>query len=334
MATPSSSPPTSPQDPHQNPNPNHHHSSPSQSPSSNPSSSQNPLLQPTSTIPSSNKKPQPSLWSHQETVHLIESYQERWYALKRGPLKASQWEEIAVTIAARCGYDDPSKTAVQCRHKIEKLRKRYRAEKQRPNPRAAWEFFDLMNRLEHGPFPVSARPMAVVQYHNSVPRSRDVCEEDEEEEEEEEEEVSEVRYSDRRNRSESNKRKRKLSGGGGRVSGYLEKPVIPPYAKERIERYESEAEEEDDDDEDEEEEELVAVGGGVGELAAEIKVFAERFIRMEHKKMEMMRETERYRMEMENKRMEMILESQRKIVDTIGRAFGSHNKKFKMAQDS
>lgn len=159
-----------------------------------------------------------------------------------------------------------------------------------------------------------------------------MCEEDEEEEEEEE--VSEVRYSDRRNRSESNKRKRKLSGGGGRVSGYLEKPVIPPYAKERIERYESEAEEEEEDNEDEEEGELVAVGGGVGELAAEIKVFAERFIRIEHKKMEMMRETERYRMEMENKRMEMILESQRKIVDTIGRAFGSHNKKFKMAQDS
>lgn len=155
-----------------------------------------------------------------------------------------------------------------------------------------------------------------------------MCED--EEDEEEEEEVSEVRYSDRRNRSESNKRKRKLSGGGGRVSGYLEKPVIPKH-KERIERYESEEEEED---EDEEEEELVAVGGGVEELAAEIKVFAERFIRMEHKKMEMMRETERYRMEMENKRMEMILESQRKIMDTIGRAFGSHNKKFKMAQDS
>lgn len=238
-----------------------------------------------------------------------------------------------MTVAARCGYDDPSKTAVQCRHKIEKLRKRYRADKHRPNPRAGWEYFDLMDRLEHGPFPVSARPMAMVQYHNSVPRRQDVYAEEEEEEEEEQEEVNVARYSDRRNRS-NEPNKRKLSAVGGRVSGFLEKPMIQKHKK-RIERYESEEEEaEEEEEEAEDEEEAVAVGGGVGELAVEIKAFAERFVKMEKKKMEMMRETERYRMEMENKRMEMILESQRMIVDTIGRAFGSHNKKFKMAQDS
>lgn len=171
--------------------------------------------------------------------------------------------------------------------------------------------------------------MAMVQYHNSVPRRQDVyAEEEEEEEEEEQEEVNVARYSDRRNRS-NEPNKRKLSGVGGRVSGFLEKPMIQKHKK-RIERYESEEEEAEDEDE----EAAAAVGGGVGELAVEIKVFAERFVKMEKKKMEMMRETERYRMEMENKRMEMILESQRMIVDTIGRAFGSHNKKFKMAQDS
>ena len=72
--------------------------------------------------------------------------------------------------------------------------------------------------------------------------------------------------------------------------------------------------------------------GVVWELAGEMRAFAERFVRMENMKMEMMKETERRRMEMESRRMEMIVESQRKIVETIGRALGS-NKKLKMSQE-
>lgn len=63
--------------------------------------------------------------------------------------------------------------------------------------------------------------------------------------------------------------------------------------------------------------------GLVSELAVEIRAFAERFIGMENLKMEVMKDTERFRMEMENKRIELILESQRRIVDSIERTFGS-----------
>lgn len=91
---------------------------------------------------------------------------------------------------------------------------------------------------------------------------------------------------------------------------------------------------EDDDDVeeevDEEEDEEGSVGGS--ELAAEIRGFAERFIRMENKKIEMMKETERYRMEMEKRRMEMILETQRSLIDTINSVIGSH-KKVKVAHE-
>lgn len=89
----------------------------------------------------------------------------------------------------------------------------------------------------------------------------------------------------------------------------------------------------DSDDDDEEEEEEEGGGGGGMELAAEIRGFTERFMGMESKKIEMMQETERYRREMEKKRMEMIVEAQRKMVETIGRAFGAH-KRAKMAQES
>jgi len=66
-------------------------------------------------------------------------------------------------------------------------------------------------------------------------------------------------------------------------------------------------------------------------LPAEIRAFAERFVGMESLKMEMMKETERCRLEMEKKRIQMILDSQRRIVDSIGRAFGS-NKRIKITQ--
>ncbi|KAB1199478.1 hypothetical protein CJ030_MR0G022771 [Morella rubra] len=111
------------------------------------------------------KKPQPLPWTHEETVHLIQAYQEKWYALKRGQLKSSQWEEVAVTVAARCGYDhtEPSsKSALQCRHKMEKLRQRYRSEKQRGSPpSSSWPYFHLMDSLDRGPLPpISARPIS------------------------------------------------------------------------------------------------------------------------------------------------------------------------------
>ncbi|XP_057480434.1 trihelix transcription factor ENAP1-like [Actinidia eriantha] len=289
------------------------------------------------------KKPQPLPWSHQETVNLIEAYQEKWYSLKRGPLKSSQWEEVAVTVAARCGYEEPSKTAVQCRHKIEKLRKRYRSEKQRPNPHA-WDFFALMHRLDHGPLPISAQPMALIHYPKNNPKHGCGAGDDDDND-----------NSDKRSKSKSINRilgghvskikafaNQKLGDGGDRGLVFLGKRSARKRP-ERFERHKSESEgeeeeeEEKEEEEEEEEEEEVVVGGGggrgvVAELAAEIKAFAEGFVRMENKKLEMMRETERYRMEMENKRMEMILESQRKTVDTIVRAFGSH-KKMKTGQD-
>lgn len=81
-----------------------------------------------------------------------------------------------------------------------------------------------------------------------------------------------------------------------------------------------------EEEEKEEEEEMDGGKEMLMEMAAEIRRFAEGFVRMENRKMEMMKETERYRMEMENRRTEMIIESQKKIMDTIGKALGSHKK--------
>ncbi|KAJ8559374.1 hypothetical protein K7X08_003432 [Anisodus acutangulus] len=108
--------------------------------------------------------------------------------------------------------------------------------------------------------------------------------------------------------------------------GYFGNVGINDDEKEEEEDY---VEEEVDEEEDEEDGEG-SVGGS--ELAAEIRGFAERFMRMENQKIEMMKETVRYRMEMEKRRMEMILETQRNLIEKINSVVGP-NKKVKVTHE-
>ncbi|XP_010273015.1 PREDICTED: uncharacterized protein LOC104608663 [Nelumbo nucifera] len=263
---------------------------------------------PPTTLP---KKTPPLPWSHLETVHLIQAYQEKWYSLKRGQLKASQWEEVAQSVAARCGFDEPSKTATQCRHKMEKLRKRYRSEKERSSP-SAWPYFNLMDLMERGPLPISARPIPLTEQRNS-----DSSDEEDDEDNDETNKSRSINYILRRPPTGSQTDKTSLprkwngssSGGGLGVSRFLRNPM---FRKRRMSF---------DIDED--------GGEPLSELASVVRAFGEGFVRIENMKMEMMRETERYRMEMETKRTEMILESQRRIVDAIAKALGSQKKSRK-----
>lgn len=291
------------------------------------------------------KKPQPIPWTHEETVNLIRAYQEKWYSLKRGQLKASQWEEVAVTIAVRCrsspfaaGF---SKTGTQCRHKIEKLRKRYRAEKQRPNP-TLWPYFDLMDQMERGPLPISvALPVATLNRQHDF--------EDDDEDYEDGDDRDDVDYGHqvtKKRRFEPRvSTDRRLDEFGHLVDGFLKNgrklgefeygdPRLrfcsnPTSTNSRFQKRKAPyaAVEQEEDEEVGEEED---VGGRkmesrdmMGELAVQMREFSERFMRMERKKMEAMRETQRYRMEMENKRMQMILLAQQNTVDMISRAFAS-----------
>ncbi|XP_074317623.1 uncharacterized protein LOC141653684 [Silene latifolia] len=101
-------------------------------------------------------------WTHDETLALIGSYQDKWYSLRRRNLRTADWDAVAEEVARRCPTAaPPAKTSAQCRHKMEKLRKRYRTEKQRINSLpvnhgnsrffgSSWVFFDLMDHMELG----------------------------------------------------------------------------------------------------------------------------------------------------------------------------------------
>lgn len=118
----------------------------------------------------------PPCWTQEETLALIEAYRERWYALRRGYLRTADWDAVAVAVADRCPGASPAKTCAQCRHKMEKLRQRYRAEKQRtasvpyPGGRyfSSWFFFENMEAMENG----TTAPTVVQKADNSSDESQ------------------------------------------------------------------------------------------------------------------------------------------------------------------
>lgn len=305
MASPSSSPSTPPPPPPQETN--------NKAPIVNSSNS------PKSTTPVIKKKQPPLPWTHQETVNLIQSYQDKWYSLKKGQLKSSQWEQVSVTVASRCGYDEPSKSATQCRHKIEKLRKRYRAERLKLYP-DSWPYFHLMDSMETGPFPITMPHRPPVQRGNDTDDSDLDC-----------------------NFNKSRSINHIVKGGNSTSVGNVERNVRAfgvsrkSSVGKRKDFYEidddddDEEEEEDDDDDDGEEEQGGQGTRVVTDLAVQIRTFAENYVKVERQKVQMMKETAKYQMELENKRMKMIIESQQKIVDTIHEAFSTSHKKVKTA---
>lgn len=132
------------------------------------------------TVADTAEKPQrrfpPPCWTQDETLALIEAYRERWYALRRGYLRTADWDAVAATVAERCPGASPAKTSAQCRHKMEKLRQRFRAEKQRalsfPHPGgryfSSWFFFENMEAMENGTSP----PATAQKPENSADGSR------------------------------------------------------------------------------------------------------------------------------------------------------------------
>ncbi|KAG6485198.1 trihelix transcription factor ASIL1-like [Zingiber officinale] len=266
-------------------------------------------------LPPSRKSASGQPWSDIETAHLIDAYEERWYALKRGQLRAQQWEEVAAAVAARCGLEEPSKTGTQCRHKVEKLRKRYRAEQQRPVA-SAWPLFSRMERMERGPLPISVRPPATA-------RSLDVPSTDEDDDEEEEEEEDDER----------------IGSHVRSINGILREPHWGPsrFSKNHVpskrSHFEVEEEEAEESDEDESEDEAVGSGAKImSQLAAVVRRFSDGLMKIEKRRMKLMRELERDWMEMERKKADMIRESQQCLLDMIADAFPS-TKKAKKSED-
>ncbi|KAL3537095.1 hypothetical protein ACH5RR_000461 [Cinchona calisaya] len=296
----------------------------------------------------------PPCWSHDETVALIDAYRDKWYSLRRGNLRAHHWQEVADDLASRCPINTP-KTAIQCRHKMEKLRKRYRAEIQRAAPFggsksyrfcSSWVHFKRMDAMEKGPKAEA---------------------EDDEEEDHKDSNIKRLGdfYNTNNTSSYINNSSNRSSfhgsmvnGGTGfriripgrgnvgaaaaakiyskfdEMGGQNPNPKANPgvnYGSSKVLRdglggrgdmgkrvVGSEAKK----------------GDPVAEMVSAIRVLGDGFVKMERMKMDMAREVEEMRMEMEMKRTEMILDSQQRIVEAFAKSVSEKKlKKVKRMQN-
>ncbi|KAG8047820.1 hypothetical protein GUJ93_ZPchr0008g13716 [Zizania palustris] len=268
-------------------------------------------------------------WAHMETMHLIDAYEERWTRQRRGQLKAQQWEDVATEVAARCAAAGAAlrKTGTQCRHKLEKLRKRYRIEGSRPVT-SLWPYFCRMECLERGPFPVSSAfpPPAV----SPPAAASDEDEEDEEEDNYDSDEVEEETMPWNNTRSING-----LLREGGVFGCFAPRapqppPQHPPSAdmlsiappRKRVAYEAFQAKAAADKAKAKEEEPPVSRPGEVFNalFSAVMRDFGKGIMRLERRRMEMQWEIERGWKETEARHNMMLLDTQRHLQEALAYA--------------
>lgn len=95
-------------------------------------------------------------WSEGATETLIEAWGDRYLRLNRGNLRQKDWKEVADSVNSRQNGVKPQRTDVQCKNRIDTLKKKYKLEKTKSNS-SKWPFY---NRLDYliGINNVSASP--------------------------------------------------------------------------------------------------------------------------------------------------------------------------------
>ncbi|XP_018490355.1 trihelix transcription factor ASIL2 [Raphanus sativus] len=89
-------------------------------------------------------------WSEKATAVLIDAWGERYMELSRGNLKQKHWKEVADIVSGMEDYGKTAKTDIQCKNRIDTVKKKYKQEKVRiasGGGRSRWVFFDKLDRL-------------------------------------------------------------------------------------------------------------------------------------------------------------------------------------------
>ncbi|KAK7405047.1 hypothetical protein VNO78_06209 [Psophocarpus tetragonolobus] len=132
-------------------------------------------------------------WSEEATFTLIEAWGQRYLELNRGNLRQKHWQEVADAVNHRhasTSAKKPFRTDVQCKNRIDTLKKKYKIEKARVSDssaagtgyRSPWPFFPRLDALIGDTFPVKKvsppaaakpppPPLAWITSHPVGPRS-------------------------------------------------------------------------------------------------------------------------------------------------------------------
>ncbi|KAL9661184.1 hypothetical protein QQ045_026006 [Rhodiola kirilowii] len=105
-------------------------------------------------------------WSEAATSILIDAWGERYLALSRGNLKQKHWKEVAdIVNGSREMHGRSPKTDMQCKNRIDTVKKKYKLEKSKIACSDAaisrWPFFHMLDHLI-GPATKTYTPSAVI----------------------------------------------------------------------------------------------------------------------------------------------------------------------------
>lgn len=114
------------------------------------------LIEYVSPSPSQNARPLPvreDCWSEEATATLIEAWGRRYVELNRGNLRQKDWQEVADAVNALHGHSKKThRTDVQCKNRIDTVKKKYKIEKARISSSSGglaspWVFYDRLDAL-------------------------------------------------------------------------------------------------------------------------------------------------------------------------------------------
>ncbi|KAK9100856.1 hypothetical protein Scep_024286 [Stephania cephalantha] len=111
-------------------------------------------------------------WSVGATSVLIEAWGERYLELSRGNLKQQHWKEVADIVNSSEDYSKTPKTDIQCKNRIDTLKKKYKVEKSKTmlgQGPSKWNFFNRLDQLIGPNSKISATATAATANASSVP---------------------------------------------------------------------------------------------------------------------------------------------------------------------
>ncbi|XP_062199154.1 trihelix transcription factor ENAP1-like [Phragmites australis] len=258
-------------------------------------------------------------WSESGIVRLLEAYEAKWLLRNRAKLKWSDWVDIAREVSAHCAEDaaatgkpggNSAKTPNQCKNKIESMKKRYRAESAavaRAGPAAAgssWRFFVRMDGLLKGPAGCSGL-VQQTELSNSIDLRAPAKAEAEVEADFAAQlpDAGPCAFSDLMNIDDNGSVPEKAE----KVGNSVQKESRAAESDANVSSPRSKVANEDVEEEDKVCDLPKKRKSTEFDIAKSIELLASSFLKIEHAKMEMFRETERMRVEAEIKKGEMEL---------------------------
>ena len=109
-------------------------------------------------------------WSEGATGTLIEAWGDRYVRLNRGHLRQKDWKEVAESVNSRENGVKPKKTDIQCKNRIDTLKKKYKIEKAKPPP-SKWPFYYRLDSLIGNDAVSSKKPANITLRVKSKPRT-------------------------------------------------------------------------------------------------------------------------------------------------------------------